>query len=173
MEQEAKQNLEKINSFKSQFMSILDDYKKYYVYYNKNPEVDEFQQNFFNAKSQLQQIMKQLTNLSESIKDETSSLNSQMQNINRKIKLEKNLNGKLDKTVSGLESTNNSSKALIDDSKEEYNAQYVKNWEMILGLFIIGFILAYRFESREFFIKCTQYIKSKASGSTTTSTIGI
>ena len=38
---QASQFNEKINSIKSQFFSALDDYKKYYVYYNKNPEVNE------------------------------------------------------------------------------------------------------------------------------------
>ena len=40
---EAKQFNEKIVTIKSQFFSALDDFKKYYVYYNKNPEVNEFQ----------------------------------------------------------------------------------------------------------------------------------
>jgi hypothetical protein len=40
---QAQQFDEKINSIKTQFFSALDDFKKYYVYYNKNPEVNEFQ----------------------------------------------------------------------------------------------------------------------------------
>ena len=39
----AQQFDEKINSIKDQFFSALDDFKKYYVYFNKNPEVNEFQ----------------------------------------------------------------------------------------------------------------------------------
>ena len=34
---------EKINNIKTSFFSVLDDFKKYYVFYNKNPEVDEYQ----------------------------------------------------------------------------------------------------------------------------------
>ena len=40
---QAKQFEEKIDTIKTQFFSALDDFKKYYVYYNKNPEVNEFQ----------------------------------------------------------------------------------------------------------------------------------
>ncbi len=44
---QAKHFNEQINNIKSQFFSALDDFKKYYVYYNKNPEVDEFQSYYF------------------------------------------------------------------------------------------------------------------------------
>ena len=44
---------EQINNIKSQFFSALDDFKKYYVYYNKNPEVTEFQNYYANSKGQL------------------------------------------------------------------------------------------------------------------------
>jgi len=165
MEQEAQQNLDKINALNNQFLSVIEDYKKYYVYYNKNPEVEEFYTNFENAKSQLTLIVKQLNNLSVKITQDTSNLNNDISNINRQIQTEKSLNDDLNNVVSGLKATNNSSKALIDDSKDQYNDNYIKLWEMILGIFLLGFILAYRFESREFIIRCTQYIKSKATGS--------
>ena len=167
MDQEAQQNLDKINALQKQFLSVIEDYKKYYVYYNKNPEVEEFYTNFENAKSQLASIVKKLNDLSVKITQDTSVLNTSISNINKQIQTEKSLNDDLNNVVSGLKATNNSSKALIDDSKDQYNDNYIKLWEMILGIFLLGFILAYRFESREFIIRCTQYIKSKATGNPT------
>ena len=57
---QANQFNEKINTTKRQFFSALDDFKKYYVYYNKNPEVDEFQNYYINSKSQLQTMSRDL-----------------------------------------------------------------------------------------------------------------
>jgi hypothetical protein len=165
MEQEAKQTLDKINGLKTQFKSVLDDFNKYYVYYNKNPEVDEFQKNYLNSKNQLQNILKELFSLSDNVTKETENLNKVIEQTNRKITIEKILNNKLNTMVTGLTSTNNSSQVLIDDSKEEYNNQYMMLWEMILGLLLVGGILAYKFPSKEFIEKCTQYVKAKTSGS--------
>jgi hypothetical protein len=37
---------EKIHTLQQQLPAILDDFKKYYVFYNKNPEYPEYQQMF-------------------------------------------------------------------------------------------------------------------------------
>jgi tRNA A37 methylthiotransferase MiaB len=41
--------LSQINTLKEKLPSILDDFKKYYVFYNKNPEYSEYQQMFENS----------------------------------------------------------------------------------------------------------------------------
>ena len=46
MNPEAKIYQEQINNKANSFLSALDDFKKYYVYYNKNPEVQEYNKNF-------------------------------------------------------------------------------------------------------------------------------
>lgn len=163
LEQEAQQNLDTITGLQKQFTSVLADFKKYYVYYNKNPEVEEFKTNFFNAKGQIHDILKKIMELSTTIQGQTTVLNATIEQVNKRIATEKTLNGQLDATVGNLQSTNNSSQLQIDDSKRAYNDQNLKNWEMILGLLLVSYILASRFESREFIIKCLAYVKSKAS----------
>jgi len=64
---QAKQFEEKINNIKNQFFSALDDFKKYYVYYNKNPEVNEFQNYYVNSKGQLQTMSRDLFMTSNNI----------------------------------------------------------------------------------------------------------
>ena len=41
MNPHAKKFNEKIKTIKDSFLSALDDFKKYYVFFHKNPEVDE------------------------------------------------------------------------------------------------------------------------------------
>ena len=75
---QAKQFEEKIDTIKTQFFSALDDFKKYYVYYNKNPEVDEFQNYYLNSKSQLQNMSRDLFLATNSIDKHIEQLDTQM-----------------------------------------------------------------------------------------------
>ena len=76
---------EQINNIKSQFFSALDDFKKYYVYYNKNPEVNEFQNYYTNSKSQLQTMSKDLFLTTNSIDKNIEILDNEMLDISIKL----------------------------------------------------------------------------------------
>jgi len=132
---------DKINSLQSNFLSVLDDFKKYYVYYNKNPEVDEFQNYYLQSKSQLQKLSKDVYLISEECKKNIDILNSKIISNNDKLSKEKDLNNKLSIAVAKLNNTNNSSEILIDDSKDAYNKQYIVNWEIFIGILLVGYTL--------------------------------
>ena len=78
---QSKQFNEQINNIKSQFFSALDDFTKYYVYYNKNPEVNEFQNYYANSKSQLQTMSKDLFLTTNNIDKNIEDLDNKMLNI--------------------------------------------------------------------------------------------
>jgi hypothetical protein len=144
----AKQNEEKINIIKNQFFSALDDFKKYYVYFNKNPEVNEFQNYYANSKSQIQTMTRDLFLLTNSIDKSIENLDSQMQLVSLKLEDEKKLNIELTKLYNDLNNTKEGSEVLINDSKEEYNKQYYNNWQMILGIFIASFTISVLFKTK-------------------------
>ena len=52
--------LSQINTLKEKLPAILDDFKKYYIFYNKNPEYSEYQQMFESIKGNLQGINSEL-----------------------------------------------------------------------------------------------------------------
>jgi len=139
------QNTEKINSIKTQFFSALDDFKQYYVYYHKNPEVDEFQNYFDNSKGQLQTMSKDLFLTTNSIDRHIEILDDEMTDIAVTLEEEKKTNKELTTLFNNLQNTKDGSTILIEDSKEEYNKQYYANWEMILGIFVVSGILATQF----------------------------
>ena len=120
---------DKINNIQTTFFSALDDFKKYYVYFNKNPEVNEFQNYYANSKGQLQTMSRDMLVTTNNIEKNIEDLNIQMETVSLKLEDEKKLNDELIKLISGLENTQNGSVMLIDDSKEEYNMQYFKNWQ--------------------------------------------
>jgi hypothetical protein len=138
---QAKQFDEKIDGIKNQFFAALDDFKKYYVYYNKNPEVDEFQNYYMNSKSQLQKLSKDLFLITNNIDKNIEILDNKMSAVSLKLKDEKKLNANLKTMLKNLQNTKEGSTILIDDSKEAYNTQYYHNWEIIIGIFIISIVL--------------------------------
>ena len=139
--EEANQFNEKINTINAQFFSALDDYKKYYVYYNKNPEVTEFQNYYANSKGQLQSLSKELVTTTNNINKSIKSLDAEMSSNAIQLEQEKKTNTELTKLVFNLENTQNGSEILIDDTKANYNIQYYKNWELIAGILGIGIML--------------------------------
>ena len=139
---------EKIKSINSQFVNALDDFKKYYVYYNKNPEVNEFQNYYSNSKGQLQTMSKNLFLTSENINKSIDDLDNEMSDASIKLENEKKLNKELSDILTNLQNTQNGSKILIDDSKTEYNIQYYKNVEILCGIFIVGGLLSVLFKKK-------------------------
>ena len=128
---------EKINNIKTGFFSVLDDFKKYYVYYNKNPEVDEFQNFYFNSKGQLQKLNSDMFLVTNNIQQKIQELDSTMKITSTKLESEKDLNEELLKLVNKIQTTQSGSEIMIDDAKEEYNIQYYKNWELVIGIIVL------------------------------------
>jgi len=134
---QSKQINEKINAIKSQFFSALDDFKKYYVYFNKNPEVNEFQNYYANSKGQIQTMSRELFLTSNNIDKNIEKLDKKVSDISVRLKKEEELYKKLTKMLANLDNTRNGSEILIDDSKRIYNLQYYKNVEIFFGIIIV------------------------------------
>ena len=131
---------EQINNIKTQFFSALDDFTKYYVYFNKNPEVNEFQNFYSNSKSQLQMMSRQLFLTTNNIDKIIEEIDKQVSSISKKLKGEEELYKKLIELAENIDNTQDGSQILIDDSKKKYNDQYYKNIQIFMGI-IIGIIL--------------------------------
>ena len=131
---------EKINNIKTQFFSALDDFTKYYVYFNKNPEVNEFQNFYANSKSQLQTMSKELFLITNNINKIIEEIDIHVSSISIKLQDEEELYNKLMELLENIDNTQDGSQILNDDSKKKYNDQYYKNIEIFIGI-IIGIIL--------------------------------
>jgi hypothetical protein len=127
---------EKIKATKDRFFSALDDFKKYYVFYHKNPEVDEYQNFFTNSKNQLQNLNADIFLVTNNIQKNIKDLDMEMRAVTTKLNDEKELNEELLKLINRIKTTQDGSAIMIDDAKDEYNIQYYKNWEMFMGIVI-------------------------------------
>ena len=76
-----------------------------------------------------------------------------MSAISLKMEDEKQLNDKLMLLLKNLQNTKDGSSILIDDSKEAYNIQYYYNVEIIIGILIVGVILAKLFRPASISVK--------------------
>jgi hypothetical protein len=127
---------EKIKTIKDSFFSALDDFKKYYVFFHKNPEVDELQNFFSNSKNQLQKLNAEIFLVTNNIQKNIKDLDMEMRIVSKKLNDEKELNEELMKLINRIQTTQNGSAIMIDDAKDEYNIQYYANWEIFMGIVI-------------------------------------
>jgi hypothetical protein len=146
MNNQAKQFEEKINNINSSFLSALDDFKKYYIYYQKNPEVDEYSDNFLNTKNQLQQLSSNMYTTTNSIETNINKLDEEMSSVFNKLTKEKEKNARLEKMLSSIQGTEKGADMLISDSKIQYNLVYFKNVELFIGIiFILALLVSPKF----------------------------
>lgn len=126
-----------LNTVNKNFFIILDDFNKYYIMYNKNPEVNEYQETFLNIKSQLQSTIYQLFTINNNIQTTINNINDKIQNINIEIQKEKRKNLDLKKSFKNVDNKNASSNIMIRNHKELYNNKYYYNVTLFVGIIII------------------------------------
>ena len=142
LEPESQHFLSKLTVMKEQFASILDDFKKYYVFASKNPEVEEYQDNYLNSKTNLQKINKDVFTMSNDIEKKIEELNKIVMRLNAKLDSEKELDGELLILVNKIRNTKNGAETMLDDSVEIYNRQYYYNLEIFIGILLLLGVLA-------------------------------
>jgi len=138
---------ERIEAIKSTFNSVLDDYKKYYVFYHAHPEVNDYQNYYLQSKNQLTNLVKELFEISKTIHIKIGELSDETSDTYNSLKEERTHYEKLSKKVSNLTGTKNGSEMLIDDFKEKYNQQFYSNMELFLGCLLVGYAMKYTFRS--------------------------
>ena len=137
MEIQAENYTDQIERIKKRFYPALDEFKKFFVYYNKNPEVEEFQNNYANSKGLIQRLNSDLFLVTNNIQSSIENLSIEMQTTTENLKYEQEIYEELQKLYNNIYSTQNGSAIMIDDAKEEYNIQYYKNLELLFGIMTI------------------------------------
>lgn len=142
-------NHTKLRILKVQFFIVLEEFKKYYIFYNKNPEYQEYATMFFDKKTQVQNINSQLFMKTNEIEQETSKLNDVIKKLDKAIAVEKIKNIVLTKKYAKINGTNNGSFEMVDDYKEIYKKLYFSNITLILGILLTAFLLVKNFNVKK------------------------
>ncbi len=123
---------------------ILDEFKKLYVITNMNPNNQEYQQLFENCKTNLNAIQSKLFTVSNDIQSDTNKINALLLELDSKIKIERKNNRELKRKLGMIEHKNNSAFEMIDNYKEMYDSNYLRNWSLVLStalcIFTIGMV---------------------------------
>jgi hypothetical protein len=94
---------------------------------------------FDNIRNNLSSIGSQMFSLSNDIQMNTNTLNDRLVSLSSYIESEKKKN-KILKTKMGIvEERNNASNELIDDYKNIYDEEYLRNWGLVLSILIAFF----------------------------------
>lgn len=135
---EASSFTQSLETLQSQLPSVLEDFKKYYIFYNKTPDYPEYQQLFENIKSNLNSINSDLFTLSNDVQVNIDSLNKGLTVLNSQIENEKKKNRQLKLDLGIVENKNNAASEMIYDYKKMYESGYLRNWGLFLSIFVVG-----------------------------------
>ena len=133
---------EKLKTLNQQLPAILDDFKKYYVFFYKNPEYPEYQNLFENIKGNLNKISSDLFILSNDVESSTNEINKKLLTLNGLIQTEKERNRELKLKLGIVEHKNNAATELISDYKNIYSEEYLRNWALFVSILIIGGVIS-------------------------------
>lgn len=125
-----------------QLPPILDDFEKYYVFYNMNPSNNEYQQMFQNIKNNLDTINSKMFMLSNSIEKETDNINKKLLALDVLIQKEKKENIELKIKLGIIKEKEDSADIMISDYKQRYDIGYLKNWAVFLSIIAAGFAIS-------------------------------
>lgn len=139
-----RQQLEKLQS---QLPAILNDFSKYYVFFNKNPEYSEYEKMFENLKGNLNNINSELFALSNNVELSIEEINKKLLVLNILIEKEKKKNKELKFKLGIAEHKNNAASELIYDYKDMYESEYLRNWALFLSILVVGLTISKTFTS--------------------------
>ena len=126
----------KVEIIKSQLPLVLENYKKYFIFFHKNPEVAEYQQFYVQYKSQLEQLNTQLGDINKSIDLNINKLNKLTGVANYELKDKKTEFAELIQNFEHYKQTLDGAEQMIDDYKTLYNKQYYKNVQLLVGIIV-------------------------------------
>ena len=130
----------KLIEYSEQYPVILGEFKKYYIFYNKNPDYNEYKINYDSQKDLLQQINNNISNIQTNLEKRIYENNHNNQIIDEKIKNEKQINEELNSLlseISGLDDPDNKSDTLLENAKTQYKNQFISNIGFFLGIVIV------------------------------------
>jgi hypothetical protein len=137
--QQFKDNL---NALQQKIGPILEEYKKYYVFYNKNPEYPEYQSMFDKVKGQITQVCSDLFVLENTVDVNIDKINKALIELNVLIKNEKEKNRELKRKLGIAETENNAAFEMINNYTEMYEMGYLRNWGLVISIMFAGLVIS-------------------------------
>jgi len=141
--------IEKVETLQQQLPPVLDDFNKYFVFYNKTPDYPEYQNMFNNIKQNLNSLGSSLFMVSNDVDSNIDNINEVFKRLDILINREKKRNRELKRKLGIVESEINSSNEMISDFNEMYDTDYLRNWGLFLSTIVVGVSISKIFVSSQ------------------------
>ena len=141
--------IEKVETLQQQLPPVLDDFNKYFVFYNKTPDYPEYQNMFNNIKKNLNSLGSSLFMVSNDVDSNIDNINEVFKRLDILINREKKRNRELKRKLGIVESEINSSNEMISDFNEMYDTDYLRNWGLFLSTIVVGVSISKIFVSSQ------------------------
>jgi flagellar motility protein MotE (MotC chaperone) len=125
---------ERVQAMRAQFRAGLDDYLKYYVYYYKSPESDEFQRLYAQARGQLHQLSRDALQATQDAQTQTQALAQADRQTQARLRWEQSRGGRLGARQDRWAQTHARSDQMLRDLRDQYRGQYAYNVALLVGM---------------------------------------
>jgi len=125
--------IEEISQLNSGMNILLEQFKKIYIVSKMNPDIQEYQQQYANIISSINNIQSELFTKSNDVQVNIDSISQKMLLLNVLIEKEKVKNRSLKRKLGIIDHNNNAAIEMIDNYKQIYNMNYLRNWALFLS----------------------------------------
>jgi CII-binding regulator of phage lambda lysogenization HflD len=127
---------EKLDVLNGSVNLLLDEFKKIYVISKMHPANQEYQQQYANMVAGLNQLQSKLFSASNDVQVNIDKINKAMMTLDNRIRKEREKNRELKLKLGIVENKSNASSEMIDNYKQIYDEQYLRNWALGLSTII-------------------------------------
>jgi len=131
-----------------EFNENLKNLKWYYIAYLKMPTFPEYSSNYFRIKNRLDTILNEVHILGVDIQKDIVYLNETSKILNIELDIFRKENKRLEDRLKNVESTDVTSKSLIEDYTELYKNQRSYNIGMVITFIIAFYIMRKIFSNK-------------------------
>jgi len=121
---------------------LLDEFKKIDIIAKMHPNNEDIQTRYQDMTSNINHLQSKLFSVSNDVQVSINDINKKLFELDRLIRIEKQKNKELRKKLGMVEHKNNSASERIDDYREMYDINYLRNWALFLSTIICIFTIS-------------------------------
>jgi activator of 2-hydroxyglutaryl-CoA dehydratase len=136
---------QQLNALNSQFISLLDDFKKNYISSNQNPANEDYANAFSQNISDIQNVNSKVFQITAELESDLTGLMDDLNKITSQTEEQKVLNAELQEKIQvviGNAAGNvKTSGVMINNYKEIYTSHYIQNVTHFFGIFLAIYVI--------------------------------
>ena len=138
---QVKQFYNELKTYSEKINPTLDEYKKAYIYYNTSPQNPEYASFFSISNGNITTLNKEVFVTTNNIQSLIEKIKNSSTILEKNINTEKSSNRELVLQLQQVEGSGNGTAIMNGNSVELYKEQYISNWNIVVGIFILTGVL--------------------------------